>query len=115
MDFPVSCAADAEGWLTFRAADAAQLERYLGHHGLVFTPYVSALAISELWSELRRRFGQAIRLTALGRAAEVPSLCAHLSPPEQEYAYAVGGQDLQAARRIAKTLFTRSEQRTFIR
>ena len=73
----------------------------------------SALAASEMWSELRRRFGQAVRLTAAGRAAEVPTLCSDLNLLEQAYACAVGAQDIESARRLAAKLFTRSEQRSF--
>jgi len=119
-EFPDDYAVDgATGWLVVPGDDLERLTNYFTAHGLRLPSAADGESVYKLWRTLRLRYGQGVRLAAWGRKSEVQGLVnEHSTPPlsddELQYCIAVGEQNLEKAKLLARRVFGGREYATFL-
>jgi hypothetical protein len=114
LQFPADSAEDECGRLVLLDTEWAALARFFSCYGLRLPLDASCELAYGIWCTLYFNIGQGVRLAADGRADEVCSICSKLSFPEQEYARAVGAQDIPRARKLAHRVFKAAGQSAFL-
>lgn len=102
FDFSICIQTDADnGTAIFNEWDEAKLVQYLKLHGLRLPSAVHAVQLLELCNDLRWAYGRVVRLAARG-GDDLAVMCPGLSREKMEYVWAVGSQNLGAAREMAR-------------
>lgn len=114
MPFPEDFAQDEDtGELCVEADTREILARFFEFFGLRLPTAARADTVHDLWQVLRLKYGQAVRLAARGRG-DIAMVCPELTATELAYAAAVGKQDRETARQLAKSLFTGRDRVIFL-